>query len=71
MDHLADSNRVRQSITWKLTQFSLGRTLGPREARSMQTIHQAGWKSGGTYENLITAIAVSELFLIQPTENTK
>jgi len=71
MNHLAGSNRVRQSITWKLSQFALGRSLGPRDARSMQIIHQAGWKSGGTYANLINAIAVSELFQIQPTENTE
>ncbi len=71
MDRLADSSRVRQSITWKLTQFALGRPLGPRDARSMQIIHQDGWKSGGTYANLIKAIAVSELFQIQPTENTE
>ena len=71
MNHLAGSNRVRQSITWKLLQFALGRSLGPRDARSMQITHQAGWKSGGTYANLINAIAVSELFQIQPTENTE
>jgi len=71
MNHLAGSNRVRQSITWKLTQFALGRPLGARDAQSMQTIHQAGWKSGGTYANLINAIAVSELFQTQPTENTE
>tara|TARA_B110000014_G_scaffold231588_1_gene193739 strand:+ start:97 stop:630 length:534 start_codon:yes stop_codon:yes gene_type:complete len=71
MNHLAGSNRVRQSITWKLSQFALGRPLGPRDARSMQIIHQAGWKSGGTYANLIKAIAISELFQTQLPENTE
>ena len=68
MNHLAASDRVRQSITWKLTQFALGRPLGARDARAVEAIHQAGWQNTGTYANLITAIALSELFQTQPLE---
>jgi len=69
MNHLAASDRVRQSITWKLTQFALGRPLGARDARHVQTIHRAGWQKGGTYANLVMAIVMSELFQTQPPEN--
>ena len=71
MDHLAASDRVRQSITWKLTQFALGRPLGARDARAVETIHQAGWQNAGTYANLITGIALSELFQSQPPETNE
>ena len=68
MNHLAASDRVRQSITWKLTQFALGRPLGARDARAVEAIHQAGWQNTGTYANIITAIALSELFQTQPLD---
>ena len=69
MNHLAASDRVRQSITWKLTQYALGRPLGASDARAVQAIHQAGWQNTGTYANLITAIALSDLFQTQPSED--
>ena len=71
MNHLAASDRVRQSITWKLTQFALGRPLSARDARPVQTIHEVGWQKSGTYANLITAIALSDLFQTQPPEETE
>ena len=71
MNHLAASDRVRQSITWKLTQFALGRPLSARDARPVQAIHEVGWQKAGTYANLITAIALSELFQTQPLEETE
>ena len=71
MNHLAASDRVRQSITWKLTQFALGRPLGARDARPVQAIHEVGWQKAGTYANLITAIALSDLFQTQPPEETE
>ena len=71
MNHLAASDRVRQSITWKLTQFALGRPLSARDARPVQAIHEVGWQKSGTYANLITAIALSELFQTQPPKETE
>ena len=41
MDLLAGSERVRASLTWKLTQFSLGRPLAAADARSVDSIHRA------------------------------
>ncbi|QDU47892.1 DUF1592 domain-containing protein [Gimesia panareensis] len=61
MDLLADSERVRETITWKLTQFSLGRPLGPADASTVQQIYEASRKGGGTYSSLITAIVMSDL----------
>jgi hypothetical protein len=68
MDLLATSDRVKESMTWKVAQFSLGRPLGSAEARSVKKIHQAAWKAGGTYASLIEAIVVSDLVMLSQTE---
>ena len=68
MDLLARSDRVRQTITWKLTQFALGRPLGAADANEVEAIHQSAQKEGGTYANVITAIATSDLILKKSTE---
>ena len=61
MNILAESERVRETITWKLTQFALGRPLGPRDAADVAEIHRSAQKSGGTYANLMSAIVLSDL----------
>ena len=61
MDRLAGSDRVKKSLTWKLTQFSIGRPLTAIDARIVDMIHQDSQKQGGTYESLITAIILSDL----------
>jgi hypothetical protein len=61
MDLLAASDRVRETITWKLTQFALGRPLGSADAIELQRIHEAASENGGTYASLITAIVMSDL----------
>ena len=58
---MARSDRVRETITWKVTQFALGRPLGAGDAEAIQQIHEAATKAGGTYPDLITAIAMSDL----------
>jgi hypothetical protein len=68
MDLLARSGRVRQSITWKLTQFSLGRPLVAADVRIVNDIHKAAQKEGGTYASLITAIVMSDLVQMTRTE---
>jgi len=68
MDLLAGSDRVRLSITWKLTQFSLGRPLGAADARIVNDIHKASQEAGGTYASLITAIVLSDLVQLTLTE---
>ena len=61
MDLLASSDRVRETLTWKITQFSLGRPLGVQDAMEVQRIHQAATKAGGRYTDLITAVLMSDL----------
>jgi hypothetical protein len=68
MDLLAASGRVRECITWKLTQFALGRPLTRDDAPFVERIHQDAQRDGGTYASLITAIARSDLVQTTRTE---
>lgn len=68
MDRLAGSERVRRSLTRKLTQFALGRPLTAADVPSLETIHAEGQAAGGTYEALITAIVLSDLVRTTRTE---
>mgnify|MGYP001813813301 CR=1 FL=1 len=61
MDLLAQSDRVRESLVWKVAQFSLGRPLLPADAASLKEIDQQTVKNGGTYQALLTAITMSDL----------
>lgn len=61
MDLLAGSDRVRETITWKLVQFALGRPLGAADAAEVQRIHRAASEAGGTYSALMTEIVMSDL----------
>ncbi|MCA9147060.1 MAG: DUF1592 domain-containing protein, partial [Planctomycetales bacterium] len=61
MDLLANSERVRESLTWKVTQFALGRPLLAADAPVVAEIHKAAQQDGGTYASLITAIVLSDL----------
>lgn len=61
MDLLASSDRVAETITWKLVQFVMGRPLGAREASEIKKIHQQAREQGGTYQSLMTSIALSDL----------
>lgn len=68
MDLLAGSERVQVSLTWKVTQFALGRPLVAADARIIEKIHQSAQKNGGTYASLITAIVMSDLVQMTRTE---
>ena len=68
IDHLAASERVRETLTWKVTQFALGRPLGAEDARVVGEIHRSAEKGGGTYTSLMTAIVTSDLVLLTRTE---
>jgi hypothetical protein len=61
MKLLADSDRVRESLTWKLTQFSLGRPLTASDAPIVARIHKSSQESEGTYRSLMTSIVLSDL----------
>ena len=68
MDLLAGSERVRESITWKLTQFALARPLVAADAPILEKIHASAQQGGGTYASLITAIVMSDLVQLTRTE---
>ncbi len=68
MDLLAASERVRESLTWKLTQFALGRPLVASDAPVLEKIHEAAWKRGGSYVSVMTAIVMSDLVQKTRTE---
>ncbi len=61
MDLLAESDRVAETITWKLVQFVMGRPLGARDAIEIKKIFEEGQANGGTYKSLLIAIATSDL----------
>ena len=68
MDLMAQSQRVQESITWKLTQYALGRPLTAADAKSVQAIHAAAMKSGGTYADTMIAIITSDLVTMTQTD---
>ena len=68
MDLMAASDRVKESITWKLTQFALGRPLTAADAGDVQNIHQQSMENGGTYRATLKAIVASELITMIRTD---
>ena len=68
MDLLAGSERVQESLTWKVAQFTLGRPLTAGDAPALEEIHTASMAGGGTYTSLITAIVMSDLVRMIQTE---
>jgi hypothetical protein len=68
MNILAGSDRVRETLAWKLTQFALGRPLGPADVPAMEAIVAASERGGGTYTSLMKAIVMSDLIQRTPTE---
>ncbi|MCR9199588.1 MAG: DUF1592 domain-containing protein [Planctomycetaceae bacterium] len=61
MDLLAESDRVSQSLTWKVTQFAVGRPLAAADAAILDRIHRRATASGGTWTATLRAIVTSEL----------
>ena len=70
MRFLAEGDRPAETITWKLTQFALGRPLIFADAPAVDKIHRAAQKEGGTYQALIAEIIKSDLVRTIPTEKT-
>ncbi len=58
---LSRSDPARQTITRKLVQFALGRPLVEADATLLEPIHQAAQRPGGSYADLVTAVAMSDL----------
>jgi hypothetical protein len=68
MKLLAGNQRVRESLTWKVTQFALGRPLTAADAAIVAEIHKTAEQNGGTYASLIKAIVLSDLVQKKRTE---
>ncbi len=68
MELLATSDRVSNSLTWKIAQFAVGRPLGAKDAALVNKIHQTLQKNGGTWQSLMTAILLSDLIQTTQTE---
>lgn len=68
MNLLADSDRVKESITWKMAQFAVGRPLGAEDAGVMAEIHKTSQSAGGTWPEIMTAIVLSDLVQTTRTE---
>ncbi len=68
MQILANSERLRESLTWKLTQFAIGRPLVFADSEEVDKIHQKAQKNRGTYQSLITEIVKSEFVQTTLTE---
>ena len=68
MDLLANSDRVKQCLTRKVSQFLLGRPLDLTDAASLRGIHQKSQQNGGTYQSLIMAIVLSDRVLTTQTQ---
>lgn len=61
MEILASSARVKETLTWKLTQFAMGRPLTARDAGVVLQIHEEALSKGGRYTDVMAAIAKSRL----------
>ncbi len=68
MDLLAESDRVAETLSWKIAQFALGRPLIASDSELLRKAHQEAAKNGGTYADVITAIALSDLVRSKATE---
>lgn len=69
MNLLADSDRVSQSFTWKITQFALGRPLVAEDAAIVDEIHATARQNGSTWKAVMTAIVQSDLVKNKRTED--
>lgn len=68
MDLLAGSDRVKESITWKMAQFAVARPLGGDDAVVMANIHQTSQSAGGRWTDIIKAIVLSDLVQLIRTQ---
>ena len=68
MDLLAQSERVKETLTWKVAQFAVGRPLSAADAPILEKIHQRAQKEGGRYSDLMLAIILSDLVQKTRTE---
>ncbi|MEE2641173.1 MAG: DUF1592 domain-containing protein [Planctomycetota bacterium] len=58
---IAGNERTAETLAWKLTQFCIGRPLGPADNDRISGIYREAKGAGGTYPQLIRAILASDL----------
>ncbi|MEM0926418.1 MAG: DUF1588 domain-containing protein, partial [Planctomycetota bacterium] len=63
MEFLSQSDRVRESLVWKLAQFAIGRPPTSDDAAVIRKIHRRSQQQGGTYQSILTEIVASELVI--------
>ncbi len=71
MDLLADSDRVRETMTWKIAQFALGRPIVAADVPILKQIHSSAQAEGGTYVSVISSLVLSDLVQLSRTEMTQ
>ena len=68
MDLLAGNERVRETLVWRLAQFALGRPLFGSDRDTIAGIYASARKAGGTYQDMMAAIVLSDLVTSTRTE---
>lgn len=63
MDLMAASQRVKETLTWKLTQYAIGRPLTAADVSQVRGIHKRAQANGGTYQATMKALVTSDLVL--------
>ncbi|MEO1527408.1 MAG: DUF1592 domain-containing protein [Planctomycetota bacterium] len=61
MKLLESSDRIRESLVWRMTQFAIGRPPTADDAPIIREIHRRSQKAGATYQTILTEIVASEL----------
>ena len=61
MNILAQSDRVRKTITHKIIQFALGRPLDSADVKLVDQVHAEAQKHGGSYQATIKSLCLSDL----------
>lgn len=61
MKMLAASDRIRESLVWRMTQFAIGRPPTAADAPIIREIHRRSQNAGGTYQEILAEIVASEL----------
>jgi hypothetical protein len=68
LNKLASSERVEQVFVRHAFRYWMGRTESPGDAATLQAVHKAYRKSGGSMKALIVALLSSESFLYRVPE---
>ncbi|MCO8122449.1 DUF1592 domain-containing protein [Stieleria sp. TO1_6] len=65
MQLLASSDRVQETLVWKLAQFAVGRPLTADDSPVVRRIHRDSRSQGGTYQAIVSEIIFGPLVIPQ------